>query len=102
MFAVSGPVTRTPSACRGDATNSIPKRLASKRIDIDFPIAGNDQPGALRCGKAPVLCEADRVRGAGGSTLAAEDAAAEIERRAGGGHVQRTGRTNLDAASTTG
>src|SRR5947207_104248 len=36
MFAVTGPVTRMPSACRGEATNSIPNRLPS---NTTFPSA---------------------------------------------------------------
>ena len=32
IFAVTGPVTRMPSACRGEATNSMPNRLASNTM----------------------------------------------------------------------
>jgi len=51
MFAVTGQVTSTPSAWRGEATKSIPKRLESKTTlpsaltSTSHPL----QPHALTC-----------------------------------------------------
>ena len=49
MFSLTGPVTTSPSACRGEATNWMPKRPMSKTmVPKTFKSASQAlQPAAL-------------------------------------------------------
>ncbi len=51
MLRVTGPVTRSPSACRGDATNWIPKRPRSKTTVLRTLTSASHplHPPALTC-----------------------------------------------------
>src|SRR5712691_2992409 len=76
-------------------------QLPARRFDLHRAIAGYRQPGAVRCGKPPVLRKGDRLPGAGGGALAAEDAPPEVDFGPGSGHPQCIGRTDLDAPGAT-
>src|SRR5229473_3264368 len=113
MFSVTGPVMSSPSACRGEATNWMPKRAKSK-TGVPSTFTSDSQPlqppalttrsfsdrpkrrrvRRLRCaaqhevvagprGEAVFAGEGDGALGAGLHAFGTEEAAAQVEAQPG-------------------